>query len=211
MDTGEKSLYEGEMRADTWTRGRTRSDLDSTTVLTQRALDDAANEAKIRMTEKMANPVAPDVVPLQQFVRQLLKKCSQQTLSALRSAESWLEEEGMSENSSTNSGLRLLLQFQRLLLSRFYTEGNVFSPNAACLLSQYVVWICDHVVEHLEFSIQIIEPSAGRSGDSAINAVLSILGNDILGTFQRYLTVSLSSLSCFIDCFSFSQASCFQS
>ena len=81
-------------------------------LVSQRAIDDAANKAKLVSTEDFGESGArpPGAVPLPQLVKQLLKNCSQQSLAAMRTVEGSLSPEE-SIPPASDPGICLLLQF----------------------------------------------------------------------------------------------------
>lgn len=120
-------------------------------------------------------------MPLPQLVRQLLKNFSQQSLTALRNIGCNSEIEVQS--TITDPGLQLLLQFQRLLLIRLYSEELTFDVAVSGLLFKYVSWLCDHSTENLEACSSFLER---QPSNSAISALMSIIGNSIVGTFFSF-------------------------
>lgn len=143
-----------------------------TNPLTQRAMDDAANKAKLRTPEGAPNQLTSTSVPLPQLVRQLLKNFSQQSLSTLRNIGSYSEEPSTIVN---DPGLQLLLQFQRLLMIRLYSEDS-FNHAASGLLFKYVAWLCDYAAENLEACSVLLGQQP-----SVVGSLMTIMRNSVVG------------------------------
>jgi hypothetical protein len=152
--------------------------------LTQRAMDDAANKAKLRTPEAVSNQFTSSSVPLPQLVHQLLRNFSQQSLSALRNIGGCDETEETPPVAS-DPGLQLLLQFQRLLLIRLYSEDS-FNVAASGLLFKYVSWLCDHTKENLEACSVLLGQQP-----SAVSGIMTAIRNSVVGM--------LIQLICFHD------------
>ena len=147
-------------------------------LVSQRAIDDAANKAKLMSTEDFGDSGAcpPGAVPLPQLVQQLLKNCSQQSLAAMRTVEGSLSPEE-SIPSASDPGISLLLQFQRLLLMRIYSPPVDHAAHS--LLTRYITWLCDHAADSLELSIQLLQQHRNLS---VIGSIITMLRTSITGT-----------------------------
>ena len=80
----------------------------------------------------------------------------------------------------TDPGLHLLLQFQRLLLVRIYSEKG---ENAAALglLCKYLTWLCQHAMENIDVCIPLIQQHHNNIAVLA-GLVTAIRNNNIIGT-----------------------------
>jgi hypothetical protein len=148
-----------------------------TNPLTQRAIDDAANKAKLRSPEGAPNQLTSTSVPLPQLVRQLLKNFSQQSLSTLRNIGSYSEEPSTIAN---DPGLQLLLQFQRLLIIRLYSEDS-FNHAASGLLFKYVAWLCDYAADNLEACSVLLGQQP-----SVVGNLMTIMRNSVVGKLTQH-------------------------
>ena len=142
--------------------------------LTQRAIDDAANKAKLRTPEAASNQFTSASVPLPQLVHQLLRNFSQQSLNALRNI-GCCDETEETPSVANDPGLQLLLQFQRLLLIRLYSEDS-FNVAASGLLFKYVAWLCDHTTENLEACSMLLAQQP-----SAVSGIMTAIRNSVVG------------------------------
>lgn len=139
-------------------------------------MDDAANKAKLRPAEDKTNQSTSTTVPLPQLVRQLLKNFSQQSLSALRSIGCRTESEVLP--AITDPGLQLLLQFQRLLLVRLYSEESSLHLAANGLLLQYMAWLCDHATDNLQLCSSLLDQ---QSDVNLISELMAVVRNSVVG------------------------------
>ena len=144
----------------------------------QRAMDDAANKAKTRTISEDVVKDLSGTLPMPQLVRQLLKNCHQQSLSALRNIDSWIVEESP-RVAASDPGLHLLLQYQRLLLARVYAEKNTCNSNAVCLLSKYLFWLGGHVMDLVETCIHLLDEP--QTNNFVVGAIVTMLRTSILG------------------------------
>lgn len=145
--------------------------------LTQRAMDDAANKAKLRTPEGAPNQLTSTSVPLPQLVRQLLKNFSQQSLITLRNIGCCIEEPSPVANDPS---LQLLLQFQRLLMIRLYSEDS-FNLAASGLLFKYVTWLCEYATENLEACSMLLGQQP-----SIVGSLMTVLRNSVVGTLRQH-------------------------
>ncbi len=145
--------------------------------LTQRAMDDAANKAKLRPPDDKANQFTSTTVPLPQLVRQLLKNFSQQSLSALQNIGCRNEIEV--QPSVNDPSLQLLLQFQRLLLVRLYSEEPSVNVTASGLLLKYMVWLCDHSSDNLEACSMFLEQQPNNN--AVVSALMAVVRKSVVG------------------------------
>ena len=138
-------------------------------------MGDAANKAKLRTPEDKTNQFTSTSVPLPQLVRQLLKNFSQQSLSALRNIGCRSE---LLQPSINDPSLQLLLQFQRLLLMRLYSEETPANVAASGLLLKYMVWLCDHSSDNLKACSVFLEQ---QPKSSAVGALMTVVRNSVVG------------------------------
>lgn len=155
------------------------NNLAPTEEYSQRAMDHAANQAKNRTISEEVVKDLPGTLPMPQLVRQLLKNCNQQSLSALRNIDSWILDETPRVLAVSDPGLHLLLQYQRLLLARVYAEKNTCKSNAVCLLSKYLFWLGGHVMDLVETCIRLLDEP--QSNNFVVCAIVNILRTSILG------------------------------
>lgn len=71
---------------------------------------------------------------LPQLIYQLLKNCSQQSLTALKNIGSFVDPP---PQHTTDPGIYLLLTYQRLLLIRMFSEKELVNPSANRLMTKY--------------------------------------------------------------------------
>ena len=71
---------------------------------------------------------------LPQLIYQLLKNCSQQSVTAVKSIGSSVDQ---LPQHTTDPGIYLLLTYQRLLLTRMFSEKEFANPSANRLLTRY--------------------------------------------------------------------------
>lgn len=114
-----------------------------------------------------------------QLVRQLLKNFSQQSLSALRNIGCKSEIEVLP--TIADPGLQLLLQFQRLLLLRLYTEESSHNLATSELLLQYMAWLCDHATDNLKACSLFLEQ---RPDVNIISLLMTVMRNSVVGTMN---------------------------
>ena len=114
-------------------------------------------------------------VPLPQLVQQLLKNLSQQSLGALQRLMG--DEAPLAAN---DSGLDLLLQFQRLLLVRLYSQKSGHLDAAQALLSRYMAWLCGHAAENLQMCIPLIQQQ--RTNVTVVGGIVTLIRNNVIGT-----------------------------
>lgn len=150
--------------------------------LTQRAMDDAANKAKLRTPEGAPNQLTSTSVPLPQLVRQLLKNFSQQSLITLRNIGCCIEEPSPVANDPS---LQLLLQFQRLLMIRLYSEDS-FNLAASGLLFKYVTWLCEYATENLEACSMLLGQQP-----SIVGSLMTVLRNSVVGILLAEFVIGL--------------------
>ena len=97
--------------------------------------DDVKNKAHASLhptDDKNDNFTLAFVLP--QLIYQLLKNCSQQSLTALKNIGSFVDQP---PQHTTDPGIYLLLTYQRLLLIRMFSEKELVNPSASRLMTKY--------------------------------------------------------------------------